>query len=212
MTLFYIQKVAKCEKCGTNEKVGYKMSNVVFLCIWGASAASCSELFFCVTGLFTLATNTNPCLGKPSVRRAKPFRTKTETQSVPQESDRWPCNGQATPAATVTCHLAVFLRASAGLDWLHHLLCEFMLDEDGVDLIALWLGRSSVVFGTDSNVQNMPIQWGLKPFGETAVPLKNFLRWDLRVLFHSLMPPAPVSAAKYDTAVWEAMIGNSNRI
>lgn len=61
---------------------------------------------------------------------------------------------------------------SAFLDWFHYLLCEFMLDDDGVQLVALRLGRSGVVFGNESNLRNMPVEGGLKPLAALRSHLK----------------------------------------
>lgn len=59
------------------------------------------------------------------------------------------------------------------LDGFHYLLCEFVLDAAGVQLVALRLGRSRVVVGSESNVGNAPVQGGSEPFGETAAPLSK---------------------------------------
>lgn len=99
-------------------------------------------------------------------------------------------------AATSTSRLAA---ASGGgglalLDGFHYLLCEFVLDAEGVQLVALRLGRSRVVFGSESNVGNPPVQGGPEPFGETAVPLSKFPEiisgsWCRRMIQHQLQEP-----------------------
>lgn len=100
-------------------------------------------------------------------------------------------------------HLAVCSGASALLDWLGFWLCEFVLDGSGCSS-QLRLGRSRVVFGSESNVRNMPIDGVFK---HLARPQKDFLRFFLRGFYDHLMPRGATSCPNDDTSDHEAVTG-----